>query len=43
MARNNALIHHLQNAFSKIRSGVFQYNLRYNWFKIRTTNNIDSL
>jgi len=43
MARNNALIHRLQNAFSKIRSGMFQYNLRYSWFKIRTTNNIDSL
>jgi len=43
MARNNALIHRLQNAFSKIRNGIFQYNLRYSWFKIRTTNNIDSL
>ncbi len=43
MARNNALIHRPQNAFSKIRSGMFQYNLRYIWFKIRTTNNIDSL
>jgi hypothetical protein len=43
MARNNALIHRLQNAFSKIRNGMFQYNLHYIWFKIRTTNNIDSL
>jgi hypothetical protein len=43
MTRNNALIHRLQNAFSKIRNGIFQYNLRYSWFKIRTTNNIDSL
>jgi hypothetical protein len=43
MTRNNTLIHRLQNAFSKIRNGIFQYNLRYSWFKIRTTNNIDSL
>jgi hypothetical protein len=43
MARNNALIHRLQNAFMKIRNGLGQYGLRYTWFKVRTTNNIDSL
>jgi hypothetical protein len=43
MARNNALIHRLQNAFMKIRGGMMQYNLHYPWFKVRTTNNIDSL
>lgn len=43
MARNNALIHRLQNALMKIRNGVVQYGLHYTWFKVRTTNNIDSL
>ena len=40
--RNNALIHRLQNAFMKIRNTTYQYNLQCKWFKIRTTNNIDS-
>jgi hypothetical protein len=43
IARNNTLIHRLQNAFMKIRNGLNLYSLHYNWFKVRTTNNIDSL
>jgi len=43
MMRNNALIHRLQNSLMKVRNGLFQYNLQCKWFKIRTTNNIDSL
>jgi hypothetical protein len=42
MARNNALIHRLQQAFMKIRNSLYPFNLHYTWFKIRTTNNIDS-
>lgn len=42
IARNNALIHRLQTAFMKIRNSLYPYNLHYGWFKIRTTNNIDS-
>ena len=43
IAKNNALIHRLQQSFMKIRNGLNQYNLHYAWFKVRTTNNIDSL
>lgn len=42
MMDNNALIHRLQNAFSKIRGGLVKYGLVYDWWKIRTTNNIDT-
>lgn len=42
MARNNAVIHRLQQAFMKIRNSQFAFNQRYSWFKIRTTNNIDT-
>jgi hypothetical protein len=31
-----------QHAFMKIRNGLSQNGLRYDWFKIRTTNNIDT-
>lgn len=43
MARNKALIHRLQNAFMKIRNGLYRYDLHYSWFKVRTTNNMDSV
>ena len=43
MARNNALIHRLQNALMKIRNGIAFFGLRYDWFKVRTTNDIDSI
>jgi hypothetical protein len=39
---NNALIHRLQSACMKIRNSLDPYNLHYAWFKIRTSNNIDS-
>jgi hypothetical protein len=41
-ARNNAAIHRLQQAFMKIRNSQFPFNQHYAWFKIRTTNNIDT-
>lgn len=31
-----------QHAFMKIRNGLGQNGLHYDWFKIRTTNNIDT-
>jgi len=31
----------IQHSFSKVRNGLQMNNLRYDWFKIRTTNNID--
>jgi len=43
MMRNNALIHRLQNALMKIRNGIGLLGLRYDWFKVRTTNDIDSI
>ena len=42
IARNSALIHRVQQAFMKIRNSLYPFNLHYAWFKIRTTNNIDS-
>ena len=41
MARNSNLMVRIQHSFSKVRNGLQQNNLRYDWFKIRTTNNID--
>lgn len=41
MARNSNLMVRIQHSFSKVRNGLQQDNLRYDWFKIRTTNNID--
>jgi hypothetical protein len=31
----------IQHSFMKIRNGLLQDGLHYDWFKIRTTNNID--
>jgi len=39
--RNNNLTVRIQHAFMKVRNGLTMNNLRYDWFKIRTTNNID--
>ena len=39
---NNQLEVRIQHAFMKVRNGLAQNNLRYEWFKIRTTNGIDS-
>ncbi len=32
----------IQHAFMKVRAGIARYNLHYDWFKIRTTNGIDT-
>lgn len=41
VARNASLEVRIQHAFMKIRGKLMQQNLRYDWFKIRTTNGID--
>lgn len=41
LAKNNNLTVRIQHSFMKIRNGLQMNNLRYDWFKIRTTNNID--
>ncbi len=41
--RNNmALEVRIQHVFMKVRGGISRYNLHYAWFKIRTTNGIDT-
>jgi hypothetical protein len=42
LMRNSALEVRIQHAFMKVRMGIMRYNLRYDWFKIRTTNGIDT-
>jgi hypothetical protein len=39
---NMALEVRIQHVFMKVRSGIGRYNLHYGWFKIRTTNGIDT-
>jgi hypothetical protein len=41
IARNSELITRLQHSLSNIRARLPQMGLRYEWFKLRTTNNID--
>jgi hypothetical protein len=41
LAKNNNLTVRIQHSFMKVRNGLQMNNLRYDWFKIRTTNNID--
>ena len=41
MSKNSQLEVRIQHAFMKVRNGLQMNNLRYEWFKIRTTNNID--
>lgn len=41
VARNASLEVRIQHAFMKVRGKLMQQNLRYDWFKIRTTNGID--
>jgi len=41
LAKNNNLTVRIQHSFMKVRNGLWMQNLRYDWFKIRTTNNID--
>lgn len=40
--KNGALEVRIQHAFMKVRGGILRYNLHYDWFKIRTTNGIDT-
>ena len=41
MSKNSQLEVRIQHVFSKVRNGLMQNNLHYDWFKIRTTNGID--
>ncbi|MGA7924574.1 MAG: hypothetical protein WCA20_01110 [Candidatus Sulfotelmatobacter sp.] len=41
ISRNIALEVRIQHVFMKVRVGIMRNNLRYDWFKIRTTNGID--
>jgi len=41
MTQNTNLIVRLQHVFAKVRNELMVNNLRYEWFKIRTANNID--
>lgn len=42
MGKNVNLEVRIQHAFMKVRGGLVQNGLRYDWFKVRTTNGIDS-
>jgi hypothetical protein len=42
IANNVALEVRLQHALNKVRIGLGRNNLRYDWFKLRTTNGIDT-
>ncbi len=39
--RNNDRVLRIQHSFMNIRNGLAQNGLHYDWFKVRTTNNID--
>lgn len=41
IANNVALEVRIQHAFNNVRIGLARNNLRYDWFKVRTTNGID--
>lgn len=41
MTKNNNLEVRIQHAFMKVRNGLMMHGMRYDWFKIRTTNGID--
>lgn len=43
IAQNSAVIVHLQHSLVSIRNHLIQIGLHYDWFKVRTTNNIDKL
>jgi hypothetical protein len=42
MAKNNNVVTRIQHAFMSVRNGLQMSGLRYDWFKIRTTNGIDT-
>jgi hypothetical protein len=41
MQRNFNAESRIQQAFMRIRNALWMHNLRYQWFKVRTTNGID--
>jgi hypothetical protein len=41
LTKNSNLEVRIQHAFMKVRNGLMMNGLRYEWFKIRTTNGID--
>jgi hypothetical protein len=41
MTKNSNLEVRIQHAFLKIRNGLMKSGLRYDWFRVRTTNGID--
>src|SRR5579862_748565 len=41
IAKNNNLEVRIQHAFMKVRNGLASKGMRYDWFKVRTTNGID--
>lgn len=42
LQKNFLLEARIQHVFMKVRGGIMRYNLHYGWFKIRTTNGIDT-
>jgi len=42
MTKNTNLEVRIQHAFMKMRNGLMMNNLHYSWFKVRTTNGIDT-
>jgi hypothetical protein len=42
MITNTNLEVRIQHAFMKVRNGLMKNSLHYDWFKVRTTNGIDS-
>jgi hypothetical protein len=42
MQRNFNAESRIQQAFMRVRNALWMHNLRYPWFKVRTTNGIDS-
>jgi hypothetical protein len=42
MTKNTNLEVRIQHAFMKVRNGLMQNSLHYDWFKVRTTNGIDT-
>ena len=41
ISSNTNVVIRIQHSFMKIRVGLTQNGLRYDWFKVRTSNNID--
>jgi hypothetical protein len=41
IAKNFNVESRIQQAFMRIRNALMMNNLRYDWFKVRTTNGVD--